>query len=140
MMSRAGRFYDKKCVLLGARGTPDSPVDSLILRERTIDWAKCSPDISPLSGMTQLTSLSLGSNQISDIAPLVANPGLGKGAYMYLYDNPLSKKALKEQVPALQKRGVNVILEAPPRRAAPSTRQRTNYRLRERPARPRSSG
>ena len=53
--------------------------------------------------------LQLEGNQIEDIGPLVANTGLGEEDWVVLRDNPLSEMARKEQIPALEARGVNVI-------------------------------
>lgn len=46
-------------------------------------------DITPLSGLIQLTFLNLPGNSISDISPLVANPGLGVGDQIDLFSNLL---------------------------------------------------
>ena len=61
-----------------------------------------------MSSLTALTDLSLGSNQITDISPLVANTGLGSGTSITLTDNPLSADARKTQIPALEERGVKL--------------------------------
>ena len=50
----------------------------------------------------------MASNQIEDVAPLVANIGLGEGDRVNLENNPLSDQALNEQIPTLQARGVEV--------------------------------
>ena len=65
-------------------------------------------DVGPLAGLTNLNRLDLTSNQIEDLAPLIANPGLSVGDGIELTGNPLSYKALKEQIPALQARGVHI--------------------------------
>ena len=65
-------------------------------------------DVSPLSGLTNLKTLLLQETGIVDIGPLVANIGLGEGDTVVLHGNPLSDKALNEQIPALLKRGVQV--------------------------------
>ena len=65
-------------------------------------------DVGPLAGLTNLRGLDLKDNQIEDLTPLIANPGLGEGDWIYLPGNPLSDQALNEQIPALQARGVRV--------------------------------
>ena len=65
-------------------------------------------DLSLLSGLTNLTSLDLSSTGISDIAPLVANTGLGEGDQVDVRRNPLSDTSLNTHIPALQGRGVDV--------------------------------
>ena len=66
-------------------------------------------DISPLADLTNLVRLRLNSNEIQDISALVANPGLsGYDSWVLLEDNPLSDRAINEQIPALEARGVSV--------------------------------
>ena len=65
-------------------------------------------DVSPLAALTSLKSLVLWGNKIQDIGPLVANSGLGQGDKVDLRDNPLSARAVLEQIPALKTRGVEV--------------------------------
>jgi hypothetical protein len=65
-------------------------------------------DISPLADFTSLTWLYLDSNQISDISPLVANPGLGDGDEVSLWDNPLSSDSINTYIPQLEASGVDV--------------------------------
>ena len=70
-------------------------------------------DIAPLAGLFNLDSLSLFGNQIGDIAPLVTNAvnnGLGPGDEVVLDESTLNEYALSVQVPALQAKGVNVVL------------------------------
>jgi len=78
-------------------------------------------DISPLSGLTNLTELGLANsnisipglvlsnNTISDLAPLVANTGLGSGDRVDVRNNPLSATSINTHIPALQSRGVAVL-------------------------------
>ena len=66
-------------------------------------------DISSLAALTSLSLLLLHNNQIQDISPLVANTGLGKGDIVSLRDNPLSDRAINEQIPALKARGVDFV-------------------------------
>lgn len=65
-------------------------------------------DITLLTGLTKLTRLFLGGNNISDIEPLVANTGLGRGDEVDLRENALSTLSRNTHIPALQSRGVNV--------------------------------
>lgn len=67
--------------------------------------------VSDLSGAEYLTGiryLSLANNAVSDIGPLVANPGLGAGDTLILTGNPLSEQSLCIDIPALIQRGVIV--------------------------------
>jgi len=59
-------------------------------------------------GVLSSNQLRLWSNQISDIKPLVDNPGLGSGSIVDLRDNPLSEECINEHIPVLQARGVTV--------------------------------
>ena len=52
--------------------------------------------------------LQLFTNMISDIAPLAANKGLGKGDEVDLEGNPLNDEAYKVHFHALLERGVKV--------------------------------
>ena len=80
-------------------------LDTLLLERTEIT------DLGPLAHLTNLSLLSLNSNRIEDLSPLVANPGLGEGDKVYLMScNLLSDRALNEQIPALQARGVKVYL------------------------------
>ena len=65
-------------------------------------------DISPLAGLTNLRQLTLANNNISDIAPLVDNEGLGKGDLVWVPGNPLSAVSINTHIPALRERGVRV--------------------------------
>ena len=65
-------------------------------------------DVTPLEKLANLENLYMASNQIEDVAPLVANTGLGEGDRVNLENNPLSDQALNEQIPALEVRGVSV--------------------------------
>ena len=65
-------------------------------------------DVSLLASLTSLKWLFLESNQIQDIGPLVANTSLDEGDWVQLEGNPLSDRAIKEQIPALEARGVQV--------------------------------
>ncbi|MCY4641259.1 MAG: leucine-rich repeat domain-containing protein, partial [Gammaproteobacteria bacterium] len=62
-----------------------------------------------LSNLTSLEVLELESNSISDVAPLVANTGLGSGDEVRVENNPLSATSINTHIPALQSRGVSVL-------------------------------
>jgi Leucine-rich repeat (LRR) protein len=66
-------------------------------------------DISPLKNLEMINDLRLDGNSISDISSLLKNPGLGEGDVVILDGNPLSTKAISEDIPILESRGVNVI-------------------------------
>ena len=59
-------------------------------------------------GLTNLTVVGLGYNSISDISPLIANTGLGKGDEVYVQGNPLSYLSIHTHILILQSRGVAV--------------------------------
>jgi hypothetical protein len=60
--------------------------------------------------MENIQYLDLAGNQIIDLTPLVENPFIGQGCRIVLFDNPLSEEAKNIQIPALEKRGVEIIL------------------------------
>ena len=61
-----------------------------------------------MTGLARLELLVIEKNLISDLAPLVANMGLGSGDEVYVKDNPLSATSLNTHIPNLQARGVTV--------------------------------
>ena len=65
-------------------------------------------NLTALSGLLRLEILFLTNNRISDIAPLVANPGIGSGDYIDLTNNPLNATSVNTHIPALRHRGVDV--------------------------------
>ena len=66
-------------------------------------------DLSSLSGMTSIKELDLMSNgRLEDIAPLVANRGLGNGDFVDLRVNFLSETSRETHIPNLLERGVEV--------------------------------
>lgn len=65
-------------------------------------------DIAVLEFFPELTDVWLLQTQLTDLGPLVANPGIGTGDHLYLLYNPLSDEARNTQIPALQARGVTV--------------------------------
>jgi len=84
----------------------------------------CIEDISPLEAMPHLgelsriptwgeieAHLSLACNQISDISPLANNAGIGEGDVVDLRGNPLNAEAYCTHIPALEERGVKVLVD-----------------------------
>ena len=71
-------------------------------------------DLSHLSGLTNLNSLDIRDNRIADLSPLVANSGLAQGAEVDVRGNPLSASSHSTHVPALQRRGVDVLFDPDP--------------------------
>ena len=65
-------------------------------------------DLSPLTGLTNLTGLWLDGNNITDISPLVANTGLGSGNRVDVSENPLSYGSIYAHIPIIQSRGVEI--------------------------------
>jgi hypothetical protein len=70
-------------------------------------------DISALVGLVALTLIDLSGNQITDVSPLVANPGIGSGATVDITDNPFSCAAQMQNIAALRQRGVVVTTDCP---------------------------
>ena len=68
-------------------------------------------DISAVANLSDLTWLHLSHNNISDLSPLVANTGLGKGDKVYVRGNPLSYASIHSHISALQSRGVEVYFD-----------------------------
>ena len=85
-----------------------SPLASLTRLEHLELGGNEIVDVSPLTSLPTLRWLSLRGNEIQDIGPLVANPGLGEGDTIRLEGNSLSDRAINEQIPALEARGVTV--------------------------------
>ena len=70
-------------------------------------------NISNLTGLehaTNLTTLDLINNNISDLAPFVSNTGLGTGVIVDVTGNPLNVASISIYIPILQQRGVTVHL------------------------------
>jgi hypothetical protein len=65
-------------------------------------------DISPLEQLIDLRHLALENNQISDIKPLVDNPGIGPRDILILDKNPLSPESIDVYIPQFRARGVSV--------------------------------
>ena len=88
-------------------------VDLTPLEQLDLAWLGLSGnrivDLTPLKQLIHLEVLKLDNNQIADLSPLVTNTNIGRGDWMNVSDNPLSEQALKEQIPTLKARGVEVI-------------------------------
>ena len=88
------------------------------LTELALDGNRIS-DVAPLRRFRHLERLWLHDNAISDIAPLVANTGLGGGEvrpdgssdYIDLRGNPLDAAALETHAPSLRERGAAVLVD-----------------------------
>ncbi len=67
-------------------------------------------DITFLQEFEQLQTLLLAYNQLTTLAPLVANPGIGAGDYVDARNNPLdlTDAAVQADIQALLDRGVNL--------------------------------
>ena len=72
-------------------------------------------DVTTLTSLTRLRELNLRKNKITDVGPLVSNTGLDAGVNrkvkVSLEGNPLSERAVEDQIPALKARGVSVHLK-----------------------------
>ena len=96
-----------------------SPLAGLSNLQRLLLGGNQITDISPLSGLTLIgerdkewwweTDLDLSNNNITDIQPLVDNPGMDNGDVVDLRGNPLSEESLNTLIPLLEARGVIVI-------------------------------
>ncbi|MDE0005969.1 MAG: M12 family metallo-peptidase, partial [Rhodospirillaceae bacterium] len=69
-------------------------------------------DLAPLADLDELEGLDLANNLISDIGPLVENRNIGRGDWITLSGNPLSEESLNVHVPALRERGVQVAIDS----------------------------
>ena len=65
-------------------------------------------DVSPLAGLSELRIVDLHDNDISVIAALVRNAGLGAGDWINLRGNPLDRTSMARHISALLRRGVQV--------------------------------
>ncbi len=61
-----------------------------------------------MSSLTNLVTLSLNNNLISDIFPLIQNSGINNGDVVDLSDNPLNTISINTNIPQLEARGVTV--------------------------------
>ena len=65
-------------------------------------------DVSVVAQLPEYYIFALGYNGIRDLAPFVANPGVGWWDAVYLLGNPLSYDAIYSQIPVLKARGTQV--------------------------------
>ena len=65
-------------------------------------------DVSVVEGLPEYYIFALGYNGIRDLAPFVANSGVGWWDAVYLLGNPLSYDAIYSQIPVLKARGTQV--------------------------------
>lgn len=65
-------------------------------------------NISSLSNLPSLQILLLQWNQITDIEPLILNPGINSGDVIILTGNPLNDISINNYIPNLVARGVIV--------------------------------
>jgi len=73
-----------------------------------------SVDVSPLSNLAGLKQLDLSDNQIENIAPLLVEPGLGRGDLLDITSNPLETfdgTIGKAHIDLLIQRGVGVLYD-----------------------------
>ncbi|MYE89158.1 hypothetical protein F4X33_09215 [Candidatus Poribacteria bacterium] len=75
------------------------------MRFLSISDSKVS-DLSPLGGLTNLTSLGFGINHVFDLLPLV---GLINLREVNVQSNPLNPKTIAVELPLLEAKGVDVI-------------------------------
>ena len=75
-------------------------LDTLALEDNNIS------DVSPLAGTTQLEILGLSGNSISDVSPLVALNLTQLG----ILRNPLSYDSINTHIPAMQAKGIELLL------------------------------
>ena len=68
--------------------------------------------LTGLEYCVNLQLLHLDLNQISNLQPLVDNPGLDAGDTIYLQGNPLSYSAINTDIPILQGREVNISFDS----------------------------
>ena len=87
-----------------------SPIADLTLKFLDLSYSGIS-DVSPLSGLTQLTALSLRNNTILDISPLIGLDLSGRAwnsTGLDIRGNPLSYASINTHIPAIQAKGVEV--------------------------------
>ena len=70
-------------------------------------------DLDPLSGLTVLHTLFIVDNHVDDLAPLVANEGLGTGDVIHAGGNPIDCVNQAEHIATLKARGVTVNTDCP---------------------------
>ncbi|MCG9132796.1 leucine-rich repeat domain-containing protein [Candidatus Poribacteria bacterium] len=82
-----------------------SPISGLTKLTTLHLYGNTITDIAPLSGLTQLRMLHLSNNNISDVSALT---GLARLAHLNVERNPLSYASIHTHIPALQAKGVEV--------------------------------
>ncbi len=65
-------------------------------------------NISALVSLINIRDLWFNYNQVSDLLPLVNNPGIDVLDDVFIYGNPLSTQSSDEYIPTLLERGVRV--------------------------------
>lgn len=89
------------------RGVSDlTPLSNMTLLSDLNAEVALLGDVGPLSVLTELTSLNLSSNEITDITPLVENPGIGDGDEVSIMQNPIDCLDQASNIQALRDRGV----------------------------------
>lgn len=68
-------------------------------------------NISSLSNLPNLQILLLQWNQITDIEPLILNPGINSGDVIILTGNPLNDISINNYIPNLIARGVTLSIK-----------------------------
>ena len=100
-----------RAAIIEERGKPAgntiTVADMLILIELPADGYDIS-DLTGLEAATNLKTLSLRNNSISDLSPLVANVGVGTGDRVDVRGNFLNAMSINTHIPALQSRRVSV--------------------------------
>ncbi|GAB4322369.1 MAG: hypothetical protein Kow0074_13860 [Candidatus Zixiibacteriota bacterium] len=66
-------------------------------------------DLSGLERMTGLDKIDLSNNDITDLTPLIDNPGLGNGDTVVFKGNPITEQT-QQQIDELRNRGVIVVI------------------------------
>ena len=80
-------------------------ISTISVLKKIGDWSGWMKEVNGVN-----IHLGLSYNQIEDISPLVNNPGIGEGDVIDLTGNPLNDEAYDVHIPALQERGVNILL------------------------------
>jgi Leucine-rich repeat (LRR) protein len=101
---------DLEAAIREAINKPEGPIyvedlEGLTELDASRRWIK---DLTGLEYCTNLERLDLEDNWITDIKPLVDNPGLSFFNCVDLRENPLSETSIKVYIPQLEKRGVFV--------------------------------
>ena len=87
----------------------DTLAQLIAMEELSISGNKV-PNLNFARGMRQLRYLTCVGNLVTDLRPLVENPGIDTGDEIWLMNNPLSDLARNTQAPQLTARGVKVHL------------------------------